>query len=38
MGFTTFGIEATWAEANRVNDYVHTGVGDPAVLLSNLYF
>ncbi|MGI9181934.1 MAG: erythromycin esterase family protein [Longimicrobiaceae bacterium] len=38
MGFTTFGIEATWAESNRVNDYLHTEVGDPAVLLSNLYF
>lgn len=29
MGFTTFGIEATCAESNRVNDYVHTGVGIP---------
>lgn len=38
MGFTMFGIEATWAEANRVNDYVMNGTGDPAVLLSNLYF
>lgn len=38
MGFTMFAIEATWAEANRVNDYVMNGTGDPAVLLSNLYF
>jgi erythromycin esterase len=38
MGFTMFAIEATWAEANRVNDYVMNGNGDPAVLLSNLYF
>lgn len=38
MGFTMFAIEATWAEANRVNDYVMEGKGDPAVLLSNLYF
>jgi erythromycin esterase len=37
-GFTTFGIEATWAEANLVNAYVHGGPGDPEVLLSNLRF
>lgn len=37
-GFRAFGIEATWAEATRINRYVHTGEGDPAVLLSNLYF
>ncbi|HEY0014906.1 MAG TPA: erythromycin esterase family protein [Longimicrobium sp.] len=37
-GFSTFAIEATWAEANRLNRYVHTGEGDPEVLLSNLYF
>jgi erythromycin esterase len=37
-GFRVFGIEATWAEALRINRYVHTGEGDPAVLLSNLYF
>lgn len=37
-GFRVFAIEATWAEANRINRYVHTGEGDPAVLLSNLYF
>jgi erythromycin esterase len=38
MGFSTFAIEATYAEANRLNDYVLNGVGDPEVLLSNLYF
>lgn len=34
MGFNTFGIEATWAESERINDYVHGGPGDPAKLLS----
>jgi erythromycin esterase len=38
MGFTTFGIEATYAEALAINDWVHGGPGDPEVLLSNLYF
>ena len=38
MGFTAFGIEATMPEAFFVNDYVHTGQGDPASLLSDLYF
>jgi erythromycin esterase len=38
MGFTAFAIEATWPEANRLDDYVRTGNGDPAVLLSGLYF
>jgi erythromycin esterase len=38
MGFNTFAIEATWPESNLVNDYVHTGEGDPAKLLSGLYF
>ncbi len=37
-GFRTFGIEATWAEATRINRYIRTGEGDPAALLSNLYF
>jgi len=36
--FNLFAIEATWPEANRLNEYVHTGQGDPAVLLSGLYF
>lgn len=34
MGFNTFAIEATWAESERINDYVHGGPGDPAKLLS----
>ncbi len=38
MDFNVFAIEATWSEANRINDYVHTGQGDPEVLLSGLYF
>jgi len=38
MGFNQFAIEATWPEANRLNEYVHTGEGDPATLLSGLYF
>ena len=38
MGFNTFAIEATWPEANLLNDYVMTGQGDPAKLLAGLYF
>jgi erythromycin esterase len=38
MGFDAFAIEASWPEANRLNDYVRTGVGDSAELLSGLYF
>jgi erythromycin esterase len=38
MGFDAFAIEATWPEANRLDHYVRTGVGDPAALLSGLYF
>ncbi|MGD2122593.1 MAG: erythromycin esterase family protein, partial [Gemmatimonadota bacterium] len=38
MDFNLFAIEATWPESNLVNDYVHGGDGDPAVLLSGLYF
>jgi erythromycin esterase len=38
MDFNVFAIEATWPEANRLNDFVHTGEGDPEVLLSGLYF
>ena len=33
LDFNLFAIEATWPEANRVNEYVHTGEGDPAELL-----
>ncbi len=38
MGFTAFAIEATFPEAEAVDEYVRTGKGDPAVLLSRLYF
>jgi erythromycin esterase len=38
MGFNMFAIEASWPEANLVNDYVQTGKGDPARLLAGLYF
>ncbi len=38
MDFNIFAIEATWPEANRVNEYVHTGQGNPDTLLSGLYF
>jgi erythromycin esterase len=38
MGFDAFAIEATWPEANRLDHYVRTGEGDPAQLLSGLYF
>ncbi|WP_420128710.1 erythromycin esterase family protein [Longimicrobium sp.] len=37
-GFNTFAIEAPWAEARRMNDYVLNGVGDPEVLLSGLLY
>ncbi|MGH7469246.1 MAG: erythromycin esterase family protein [Longimicrobiales bacterium] len=38
MGFSAFAIEASWPEANRLDRYVRTGEGDPAALLSGLYF
>lgn len=38
MGFTLFAMEANWPEANRLNDYVLGGDGDPAALLKGLYF
>jgi erythromycin esterase len=38
MGFTVFGIEATFPEAFDVNKYVLTGEGDPGKALDNLYF
>ncbi|HEX8272886.1 MAG TPA: erythromycin esterase family protein [Longimicrobiaceae bacterium] len=33
-GFNTFAIEASWAECERINDYVHGAPGDPRRLLS----
>jgi erythromycin esterase len=38
MGFNVFVIEASWADANRLNHYVQTGKGDPVTLLSKLGF
>lgn len=38
MGFTNFAIEATAPEADDLNEYLRTGTGDPARLLSHLYF
>jgi erythromycin esterase len=38
MGFTYFAIEATSPESDDMNRYVLTGEGDPARLLSRLYF
>ena len=38
MGFTIFSIEANMPEAYRLNDYVLTGIGDPAALLKGMYF
>lgn len=38
MGFTHFAIEATSPESDDMNRYVLTGQGDPARLLSRLYF
>lgn len=38
LGFTVFAIEANMPEAQRVNDYVMTGRGDPRALLDGMYF
>ncbi len=38
MGFNTFAMEASWPEANLVNDYVHTGSGEQAELLKGMHF
>jgi len=38
MGFNIFAMEANWPEANLINDYIHTGMGDPTTLLKGLYF
>ena len=37
-GVTAFAIEASMPEAFAIDTYVRTGVGNPAVLLSHLYF
>jgi erythromycin esterase len=36
MDFTVFAMEAYWAEATLINDYVHTGEGSVTQLLANL--
>jgi erythromycin esterase len=36
MGFNTFAMEVNWPEANLINDYIHTGKGDPVELLKGL--
>ena len=38
MGFNLFAIEASWPESNLVNDYVHTGEGNPRKLLAGLRY
>lgn len=38
MGFSYFGIEATFPEALDVDRYVQTGEGEPGELLANLHF
>ncbi len=38
LGFTAFAIEASMPEAEAIDRWVRGGAGDPAVLLSNLYF
>jgi erythromycin esterase len=38
MDFNVFAIEASWAESNLINEYVHTGEGDPTKLLAGLHF
>jgi erythromycin esterase len=38
MGFDALAMEATWPEANRLDEYVRHGIGDAAALLSGLYF
>jgi erythromycin esterase len=38
MGFTVFAIEANLPEADRVDDYVLHGIGDPGAALRGMYF
>jgi erythromycin esterase len=38
MGFTVFAIEANLTEADRVDDYVMHGIGDPGAALTGMYF
>lgn len=36
MDFNVFALEAAWPEANRLDEFAHTGEGDPELLLSGL--
>jgi erythromycin esterase len=38
MGFNTFAMEAPWAEAELVNNYVQSGEGDPRGVLAGMRF
>ncbi|HKY35351.1 MAG TPA: erythromycin esterase family protein [Polyangiaceae bacterium] len=38
LGFDVFVMEVNWPEADRINDYVTRGVGDPEQLLAGLRF
>jgi erythromycin esterase len=38
LGFSAFAIEASWAQANLINQFVHTGQGDPYALLKGMGF
>jgi erythromycin esterase len=38
MGFTHFSLEANMPEAQKLNEYVLTGQGDPEELLEGMYF
>src|SRR5205085_1637542 len=38
MGFTVFSIEAALPECDRIDQFVHTGEGDPSALIANMHF
>lgn len=37
MGFTNFGIEEDWGNGLKLNEYIHTGKGNPSEFLKLLY-
>ncbi|EPY06883.1 erythromycin esterase [Paenibacillus alvei TS-15] len=37
MGFTNFGMEEDWGNGLKLNEYIHTGKGDPKQFLKLLY-
>nr|WP_245596214.1 erythromycin esterase family protein [Paenibacillus taiwanensis] len=37
MGYTNFGIEEDWGNGLKLNEYIHTGKGDPRQFLKLLY-